>query len=111
MVLLMTQQNSIPYNSEGYNLFRSAGNDPIQRALNAGVIQTGVTLSNSQRAQINTAAGVSGAADAVQNNGYFFQILDAAPAVRALRGSPPMTLWYADGGSIQHIDLASINVQ
>ena len=111
LLLLMTQRNSIPYNSEGYNLLRASCNDPIQRALTAGVIQTGVTLSNSQRAQINTAAGTPGAADAVQNNGYYLGILDASPAVRAVRGSPPMTLWYADGGSIQNIELASINVQ
>jgi len=107
---LLTSINSIPYNSEGYNLLRATCTDPIQRALSNGVIQPGVTLSNSQRAQVNTAAGVP-IADSLQNNGYYLQILDAAPEVRAVRGSPPMTLWYTDGGSIQNIELASINVQ
>lgn len=107
---LMTRINSLPYNSEGYNLLRSAAGDPIKAALNAGVIQTGITLSNSQRAQVNTAAGLS-IADSLVNNGYYLQILDASPIVRAARGSPPMTLWYTDGGSIQHIDLASIAIQ
>lgn len=111
LISLLTQVNSIPYNAEGYNLLRSACNDPIQRGLLNGVIQQGVTLSNSQRAQINTAAGNANAATAVQNNGYFLQILDASPEVRAARESPPMVLWYTDGGSIRTIVLASIDVQ
>lgn len=111
IMTLLTQINSIPYNAEGYNLLRASCNDPIQRGLINGVIQQGVTLSNSQRAQINTAAGSTDAATAVQNNGYYLQILDASPEVRAARGSPPMSLWYTDGGSIQNIELSSIDVQ
>ena len=111
LLVMMTRVNSLPYNSEGYNTMRASITDPTQRALFNGVIQPGVTLSNSQRAQINTAAGFAGAADAVQNNGYYLQIDDAPPEVRAVRGSPPCSYWYADGGSIQKIDLASINVQ
>lgn len=109
-IVLLASENSIPYNSEGYNLFRQAANDPIQAALNAGVIQPGITLSNSQKAQVNTNAGLA-IADTIQNNGYYLQILDASPIVRAARGSPPMTLWYTDGGSIQQIELASIAIQ
>ncbi len=110
LIGLLTQINSLPYNTEGYNLVRQACSDPIQAALNAGVIRVGVTLSNSQRAQVNTAAGLN-IANALQNNGFYLQILDASPTVRAGRGSPPITLWYMDGGSIQYIQLASINVQ
>lgn len=110
LIELLTSVNSLPYNAEGYNLIRAACNDPIQAGLNAGVIRPGVTLSNSQRAQVNTAAGVN-VADTLQNNGFYLQILDASPTVRAARGSPPITLWYLDGGSIQYIQMASINVQ
>lgn len=110
LMVFMVQAKSNPYNSEGYNNIRAVLGDPIQRALTSGVIQAGVTLSSSQRVQINTAGG-PGAADAVQNNGYFLMILDAPPAVRAQRGSPPMTFWYTDGGSIQRIEMSSINVQ
>lgn len=109
-MLLLTSIRSLPYNSTGYNLLRTAALDPITRALTAGVIQPGVTLSNSQRAQVNTAANAN-IADTLQSTGYYLQILDAPPAVRAVRGSPPMTLWYMDGGSIQNIELASISVQ
>jgi len=107
---LLTQIRSIPYTSTGYNLLRSAALDPIQRALINGVIQPGVTLSNSQRAQVNTAANAN-IADTLQTAGWYLQILDAPPETRAVRGSPPMTLWYTDGGSIQNIELASISVQ
>lgn len=111
LLSMLMRENSIPYNSEGYNLIRATCTDPIQRALFNGVIRTGVTLSNSQRASINTAAGVEGAADSLQNNGYYLQILNAPPEVRAVHGSPPCTLWYTDGGSIRTLQLASINVQ
>lgn len=107
-MVLMTQLKSFPYNSEGYNFLRAAAQDPIQRAFRSGVIRVGVALSNSQRAQLR-AAGAD--PDAIQNYGYFLQILDAPPAVRLLRGSPPVTFWYADGGSIQRIEMSSVNVQ
>lgn len=112
LMLLLTQTRSIPYNSTGYNMIRGAMLDPITRALTAGVIQPGVTLSNAQRASINAdVAPLSGVPDIISTQGYYIQILDADPIVRANRGSPPIRFWYTDGGSIQNIELASINVQ
>lgn len=102
---------STPYNDEGYSTLRSVALDPINAALNAGVIQKGVTLSNSQRAQINTAVGSLGAASAVETQGWYLDIKPASPETRALRNSPPMTLYYTDGGSVQRIVLNSIAVQ
>lgn len=110
LVELLAHTNSVPYNATGYALLRSALLDPIGEALNNGTIKAGVTLSNAQRAQINTAAN-GNVADTLQNQGWYLQILDADPSVRAVRGSPPMTLWYTDGGSIQSIELSSIDVQ
>jgi hypothetical protein len=109
--VLLTSVNSIPYNQQGYNLLRATALDPVNAALNAGVIQPGVTLSNSQRAQINTAVGASNAADVVQTQGWLLDIHDATPEQRAQRASPPMTLYYTDGGSVQKIELSSIEVQ
>lgn len=109
-MVLLTSVRSIPYNTQGYNTLRATAQDPIQSAKNAGVIQPGVTLSNSQKAQVNTAAGLN-ISDTLQTEGYYFQVLDASPVVRANRLSPPMTLWYTDGGSIHNIDLASIAIQ
>lgn len=110
LMVLLTGQRFIPYNTTGYNLIRQAMLDPAQRALFAGVINPGVTLSNSQRASITADAG-AGVADIIQTTGYYIQILDASPEVRVERGSPPIRFWYTDGGSIQNIDLASILVQ
>lgn len=107
---LLSSVNSIPYNQQGYNLLRAAALDPVNAALNAGVIQPGVTLSNSQRAQIDTAVG-GPASGVVQTQGWFLDIKDASPEQRALRASPPMTLYYTDGGSVQQIELSSIEVQ
>jgi hypothetical protein len=107
---LLTQIKSVPYNIRGYNLLRAAAQDPINAALNFGTIQPGINLSASQIAQLNTAAGQP-IADTVKNAGYYLQILDAPPEVRAVRGSPPMTFWYTDGGSVQKITLSSIDVE
>jgi hypothetical protein len=103
--------NSVPYNQSGYNQLRVVVGGPVDAALNAGVIQKGVALSNSQRASINTAVGSPNAAQVVVTLGWFLDVKDADSLVRAARGSPPMVLYYADGGSIQKIELSSIEVQ
>ena len=46
----------------------------------------------------------------LQSKGYYLQILPATAQVRGQRKSPPVKLWYMDGGSIQQITLASIAV-
>lgn len=110
LLTLETQIPSIPYNTNGYNLVRSALQDPIDKYLNYGAIQSGIPLSASQAQQVNTAAGVK--IDGVLSTvGYYLQILPATAQVRGLRGSPPMKFWYTDGGSIQSLLLASIDVQ
>lgn len=106
----MTNVKSIPYNSAGYGLIEAFCMDPINAALNFGAIRKGVTLSAAQIEEINLAAGAN-VANIVQTRGWYLQILDASPQVRAARGSPPCTLWYSDGGSVQKIDLESIEVQ
>ena len=110
LMSLLSSTKSIPYNTQGYGLARAACLDPINQAVNFGSIQPGIALSAAQVAQINAAAGVAIAAT-VQNTGWYLQVLPASAQVRAARGSPPMTLFYADGGAIQKINLASIDVQ
>lgn len=107
---LLVQVNSIPYNQTGYSMIAAAANDPIQAALNSGVIRTGVTLSSAQAAEVNAAAGVQ-IDQTLQTQGYYFQVLPASAQTRAQRKSPPCTLWYTDGGSVQRINLASIDIQ
>lgn len=101
--------NSAPYNALGDSLIRAWCQDPINEALNNGSIRTGVALSASQKATISQQAGIDISSD-LQSKGYYLQILPATAQVRGQRKSPPVKLWYTDGGSIQQITLASIAV-
>lgn len=106
---LLTSVGSIPYNEGGYSLVRSAMQDPINAALNSGIIRTGITLSESQAAQVNQSAGRS-VSTIIEQQGYYLQILDPGAAVRGQRGTPVVNFWYTDGGSIQKINIASIDI-
>lgn len=110
MVNLLTGVGSVPYNAEGYAMIEAACLDPIHAAINFGAIRTGVALSESQKAQIKNALGRD-ASGTIFSKGYVLQIEPATAAIRADRGSPSMTLYYADGGSVQRLHLASIAIQ
>lgn len=110
MVTLLQQVGSIPYNTQGYGLVRAACMDPINAAANFGAIREGVSLSSAQKAEIQYALGFDASA-AITAQGYYLQIQDAAASTRTLRQSPPMTLYYQDGESIQQLTLASIAIQ
>lgn len=109
MITLLSASKSIPYNTLGYGLILSACQDPINQALNFGSIRSGIPLSAQQAAAVNMAAGLP-IDQALTNFGYYLQVLPATAQVRGLRGSPPCTFWYTDGGSIQKINLASLDV-
>jgi len=106
---LLSMINSLPYNEDGYSSLSMACRDPINQMLNFGGIRKGVSLSNLQKTIVNTAAGLE-IDQMLERQGYYLQILDATAQVRGLRGSPPINLWYMDGGSIHTINIASINV-
>lgn len=110
LMVLLASVKALPYNNIGYGMIRAACLGPINEGLNNGTIQAGVQLSAAQAQEVNTAAGVK-IDQPLQNNGWYLQIKPASPQVRADRGSPPITFWYTDGGSIQKINLASIDVQ
>lgn len=106
----MTSVGVIPYNFVGASLIEGFCMDPINQAVNFGAIVAGITLSAAQIVEVNTAAGVK-IDTVITNRGWYLQVKQASPQTRMVRGSPPCTLWYADGGSIQHINLASIEIQ
>lgn len=110
MMTLLTEVYSIPYNEEGRTLIHAAALDPILAALNFGAIRTGVTLSELQKAELNEAAGVK-IDDVVSQVGWYFQVLDTAAQDRKARTSPPINLFYADGQSVQQINVGSVAVQ
>lgn len=110
LILLLTNSPSIPYNTNGKSLTETALLSPIAAAVNFGSIRPGVALSPAQVNQVNSAAGAQ--IDTVlSSRGWYLQILDASVAVRAVRGSFPITFWYMDGGSVQSLSMASIAVQ
>jgi hypothetical protein len=110
MFTLLQSVGSIPYNAEGYALVDAACSDPLNAAVNFGAIRTGVALSASQIAEIRNAVG-SDVSGAIASTGYYLQIKPATASQRVTRSSPSMTLFYTDGGSIQSLTLASIEVQ
>ena len=107
---LLVALKSIPYNEPGRALIRAACMDPINQAVNFGAIQPGVTLSALQIAEVNNAAGTK-IDTTLSAQGWYLQILDATPQNRGLRKSPQITLWYCDGGSVNQIVIASVDVQ
>lgn len=107
---LLTQVKSIPYNVAGRALIEAACLDPITAAVNFGAIRTGITLSALQIAEVNAAAGMK-IDPTLSQRGWYLQVKDTAPIIRQARGSPPCTLWYMDGSSVQMINLASVEVQ
>lgn len=110
MMVLLTNTPSVPYNAAGYALIDAACMDPIIAALNFGAIRPGVPLSTLQAAQVDGAAGVS-ISGILNTRGWYLQIKPATAQVRAARTSPPMTFWYMDGGAVQKLNLASIEIQ
>ena len=110
LMTMFTSTPAVPYNNAGYAMIEAACNGVIAQALNAGVINIGVPLTSTQIAQVNSAAGV--AIDQVlATRGYYLQVLPASGTSRNNRTTPPCTLWYMDGGSVNQLNLASIDIQ
>ena len=107
---MLISYKAIPYNTEGIAIHRAAAQDPINEMLNFGGIQRGVNLSEAQKSQINYEAGFD-AARQIETTGYCLLINQASAQVRGQRESLPLKLWYADGGSVHTVNLASIAVQ
>ena len=106
----LSQARSVPYNAAGYSRLRAVALDPILAAVSFGAIRSGVVLSNSQKAQVNSYAGAD-VADTIYTFGWYLGIRDPGAVVRGQRGSPVMTLIYTDGQSVQRIIISSTNVQ
>lgn len=107
---LLSQVPDIPYTPAGFNMIREALSASIQAMGAFGAWQAGVTLSGSQAIAVNTAADLT-ISPVLQSQGWYLQVKDPGPTVRAARGSPVCTFWYTDGQSIQTIDMASIDIE
>jgi hypothetical protein len=108
-VSLMAGLSSVgrsPHNAKGYALVRAWLLDPILRAKSSGVIDDGIVLDESQKAEIAAQAGMD-ISSQLQTSGYFIQILDPGAVARKERKSPIINFWYTYGGSIQMLVVAS----
>jgi hypothetical protein len=109
MITLLQQQKSLPYNPSGYALITAAAQDPINQAVNFGTIRPNTPPSASEIAQMNAAAGLP-IDGMVGTRGWYFQVLPASGTTRAARQSPPVSLFYMDGQSVQQINISSVDV-
>lgn len=107
---VMQSVGYIPYSDEGYQMIADALRTTVNAALNFGAIVAGVTLSDTQRAEVNYIAGAD-IATTIETQGYYILVQDPGAAVRAQRGSPICTVFYTDGQSIQQITLPVIGIQ
>lgn len=94
------------YNENGYSFIRAWMSDPVNQALNNGVIQTGVTLSEAQKAQIISEVG-DDITPELFANGYYLLIQDPGALARSTGESPVITLYYTDGGVVKKLQIAS----
>lgn len=106
---LLVNAKSIPYNNDGMTMIHAALMDTVNQALNFGAIQPGVTLSANQVTLVNAAAGMP-IDQVLSTRGWYLQVLTPTPAVRQARGTPVCNFWYNDGGSVQNIQMASVDL-
>lgn len=106
---LLTQVYSIPYNPAGYGLIEAACLDVIAAGLNFGAFRSGVTLSQLEQAEVNSAAGLN-IANVLNQRGWYLQVGDPGVQVREARGTPICNFWYMDGQAVQQITLNSVDI-
>ena len=94
----------VPHTEDGYSQIRAWVQTPIQAAARNGIIETGITLSDTQIQALTTEAGFD-ISDTLSRSGYFFQIDAATAQQRNSRESPPCRFWYTCGGAVHKLTL------
>lgn len=94
----------VPYNDRGYTLVRAWIQDPVNRALNNGVIDAGIVLSEAQKTQVNQEVGRD-VAGSIESTGYFLEVKDPGANARTGRESPQINFYYTYGGSINELNI------
>lgn len=110
LMTLLGAVGQIPYNDDGYELIAAGITTDINNAVDFGAIRSGVVLSEQQRIIITGLAGQD-ITETLFTRGWELVVRDPGPAVRAGRGSPICTFFFADGQSVQKITLNSLMVQ
>lgn len=109
LMSMFASNRRIPYTQEGYAIIRANCRDVIKAAINNGVINAGVSLSDAQKSTLVSELG-GDFSDEIYNNGYYLQVLDATAQARQQRVSPPCNLVYTYGGAVQKLTLPAIAV-
>ena len=102
LMAMFESANRIPYTEAGYSKIRANCKDVIERALNNGVIDAGVNISNAQKAELTTLLGADYSQE-IYTNGYYLQIVDANATIRQQRKTPSMNLVYTYGGAVHKL--------
>ena len=95
--------NRIPYNKNGYGILATFIAEAVQEALGNGVIDIGLTISDSERITIMNEINEDISVELL-NNGYWYKIDDPTANARADRQSPVMAMYYTYAGSVQQIE-------
>lgn len=106
---LFTENQSYPFNAQGYAAVNAAIIDVAQQGLNFGAIRPGVDLDNAQLRVINNTVGadISGT---LFSTGWYLYIPPQPGSNRIERDLKGAIFYYVDGGLIQSIDLSSTAV-
>lgn len=95
----------VPSNTRGRALMDSWIKDPINEAINVGVIDKSLELSEAQKSQILQETGDEQAANDLFTRGYWYNITLPTPNERATtRKSAILTLYYAYAGSVHRME-------
>lgn len=98
----LKQAGRVSYRGVGYAQIRAWCTGPITRALDNGVMQNGVELDETVRAQLYSEVGAD-VSDEVYFKGYYLKVEDPGPQARVERESPTLGLWYTYGGAVQKL--------
>lgn len=109
-IQIFQSNRSIPYNTRLKAIVEASFADTIEQGKAFGGIRTGITLSGAQQLEIQNAVGTDVTAPLL-SKGWYLYIKDPTPTQRSTRTSPAMTFYYCDGGSLQKLDLSSIEVE
>ena len=95
--------NRIPFTKNGYGILATFIAEAVQEALGNGVIDVGLTISDSERITIMNEINEDISVELL-NNGYWYKIDDPTANARADRQSPVMAMYYTYAGSVQQIE-------
>lgn len=94
----------VPYNDAGYTIIRAWLTDPINAAKTNGVIQSGVSLNESQKATLISEIGED-VSSTIYTDGYYCLISDPGATARQNRESPTIGIWYTYAGAVHKLDI------